>query len=168
MKVCPVFSLRQHPNAKLTLIMTPIRLLERCLPTLLPYLLLPEQAPSTCSRSTSRAPKEPGAGPEVASHVLVGGWCSWKMLTHLVLAKVFMPTKDRPNAGTISASREVGRRSYGRCILCWDLQMLSLATDVVLLDGLRMGRLATAASASVMKLPVHTVSATAVGNWWIA
>ena len=95
-------------------------------------------------------------------------WCSWKMLTHLVLAKVFMPTKDRPNGGTMSASREVGRRSYGRCILCWDLQMLSLATDMVLLDGLRMGRLATAASASAMKLPVHPVSTTDVGNWWVA
>ena len=94
--------------------------------------------------------------------------CSWKILTHPASAKGLMPTRDRLNAGTVSASREVGGGSYGKSVLCWALQMTSSATAMIFLDSPRIGRPAAAASAGVMKLNVHTVSAMAVGIWWVA
>ena len=53
---------------------------------------------------------------------------AWKILTHLALEKGLIRTRDWSNAGTVSASREVGGRLYGGSVLCWDLQMLSSET----------------------------------------
>ena len=94
--------------------------------------------------------------------------CSWMVLNHPASAKYLMPTRDRPNTGTVLASNEMGGRSYGRSVLCWALQMPSSETAMIFLDGPRIGIPATAASAGVLKLPVNPVSDTDLGTWWVA
>ena len=79
-----------------------------------------------------------------------------------------MSTRDQLNAGAVSASREVGGRSYGKGVLCLALHIMLSVTAMIFFYGPRIGRPAAATSAGVMKLNLHTVSAMAVGIWWVA